>query len=80
MTVDLDALLREACATMETSERLQAAAIKEIKRLCEALEFYADEKNWTGSRAYTGCLMVPVDEDRGKIARAALHAEGGGDE
>jgi hypothetical protein len=50
----------------------QAAYIEDLEG---AAEFYADRKNWTGSRAYTGCLVVPVDEDRGKIARFALHTE-----
>jgi hypothetical protein len=45
---------------------------REIAKLREALDFYADKRNWRGSRAYTGALMIPLDEDGGKIARAAL--------
>ena len=48
---------------------------KEITRLREALEFYADERNWkpshTDLRAHAYNL-IPMHRDRGKIARAAL--------
>ena len=52
-------------------------AADEIERLLEALEFYADRNNW---HDHGVPILADALEDSGKIARAALPAEGGGDE
>ncbi len=55
---------------------------QEIKQFQEALEFYADEKNWQDKLDYWGSTVerAKIKTDGGEIARTALHPEnlGGG--
>ena len=63
--------------SFQTVEQLQAqiaSLTAEIKRLREALAFYADKNNWRSSRFYIGGQPgnSKAQNDRGAKARAAL--------
>ena len=62
--LDNEAAIKQALEEELTAEQ------DEIKRLREALEFYADELEWV---EYS--LLSPVQRDRGKIARQALEVK-----
>ena len=58
---------------MEYSDTYKAinAYEAEIKRLREALAWYADENNWV-SLPFDATGFVPTDDDMGLLARNAL--------
>lgn len=53
------------------------SALKENKRMREALEFYAAKETWHGRVGDKGALLQPVaTDDGGRRARAALQPQG----